>query len=85
MTGDRQLTIEKIIFSILTLILWGGWFYFLFGVSEEWEITKWIKVPVMVTACCAPLFIGSHFFEKWWIPHWDRLEAKDRESDKSLK
>ena len=23
-----------------------------------------------------PIFIDMHFFEKWWLPYWDKLEFK---------
>ncbi len=35
---------------------------------------QWGKISV-------PIFIGMHFFEKWWLPYWDRLDAKNRGED----
>jgi hypothetical protein len=81
MKGSTQVSIERFVLSIIAFVLFMFWMNFLIEWQKEFDITDWIKVPVVLIVFVVPWMVAADIFTKYWFPHIDRLEAKDKKDD----
>ena len=81
MKGSTQVFIERLVLASVSLALWIYWLFLLMKWKEEIDITNWIAFPMFVFLGLLPLLVEERILVKYWFPHIDRLEAKDKKDD----